>query len=171
MRNKILAVAMAAAGLAVSGVSMAASDGTVGATSNGSSVINLIIPSLIRVTGFADITLGTYNGDSLPRSGASPACVSRNSAGNYSVAATSANGGFALKSGVLATTIPYTVAWSGTSLTQGGPAVGSFAADNNTLAACTPVAGRLAVDVPAAGMDTALPGTYTDTVTILVAPL
>lgn len=170
MRNKILAVAMAAAGLAGSGVSMAATDGTVGATSNGSSVINLIIPSLIRVTGFADITLGTYNGDSLARSGSSPACVSRNSAGNYSVAASSANGSFALKSGVLATTIPYTVTWSGTGLTYSA-VTGSFAADSNTLAACTPVAGRLAVGVPAAGMDAALPGTYTDTVTILVSPL
>lgn len=170
MRNKILAVAVAAAGVAFSGVSMAATDGTVGATSSGTSVITLTIPSLIKVSGFTDIALGTYNGDGVARSGASAACVSRNSAGNYTVTATSTNTSFNLKSGALATTIPYSVTWGGAALTY-NTALGGQVADSSTLAACTPVAGKLGVSVPAAGMDAALPGSYTDTVTITVAPI
>lgn len=169
MRNKILAVAMAAAGVAVSATSMAATNGNVGTTSAGTAVINLTIPSLIRITDLADVNLGTYNGDSIDRTGSSPACVRRNSAGNYSVTATSANGSFVLTS-VPATTIPYTLTWGGTGLTYGA-ALGGQVADSATLGSCTPVAGKLGVNVPAAGMDAAQPGAYTDTVTVTVAPL
>jgi len=169
MRNKILAVAMATAGLTVSTFSMAATNGSVGPTSAGTAIINLTIPSLIRITDLADVNLGIYNGDGLDRSGASPACVRRNSAGNYSVTATSANGSFVLTS-VPATTIPYALTWGGTALAYGA-ALGGQVADSATLGACVPVAGKLSVNVPAAGMDAAEPGAYADTVTVTVAPL
>lgn len=169
MRNKILAVAIAAAGLTVSASSIAATDGTVGATSTGTAVINLTIPSLIQITDLADVALGTYNGDGIDRAGSSPACVRRNSAGNYSVTATSVNGSFELTS-VPVTTIPYDLTWGGTALAY-GVALGGQVADSATLGVCIPVAGKLSVNVPAAGMDAAQPGAYADTVTVMVAPL
>ncbi|MDF2447485.1 MAG: hypothetical protein K0S46_2721 [Moraxellaceae bacterium] len=146
----------------------APTDGRIGATSTGSTTITLIIPNRIRVTGINDITLGTYSGASL--TGSSPACVSQNGPGTYSVTLTSANGRFALASTTQAATVPYAVAWAATSLRY-NTASGAFATDTPSLAACTPVANRLTVTVPREAMDDAPPGAYADTLTVMVAPL
>lgn len=146
----------------------ATTDGQIGATSTGSTTITVIIPSRVRVMGFNDITLGTFSGGAL--TGSSPACVSRNGPGSYSVTMTSANGSFALKSTTQAATIPYTVAWADNTIAYDKP-VGPFPGDNASLAACAPVSDRLTVTVPPAHMDVAQPGAYADTLRIMVTPL
>lgn len=177
MSKKILAVALAAASMAISGVSMAGPGGTAGPTSSLDSIVTLTINGAIRISQVADIPLGTYAADSVDEVGFSNACVSRNLAGNYNVTVTSANGSFALAGTplALATTIPYQVAWrTGANpydtLAYGTPS-GAYAADSNTLAACAAADQKLRVTVPFAGMNTSEAGNYQDTLTVLVSPL
>lgn len=175
MRNKILVLAMAAAGVAFSGASLAASDGSVGATSTGTVVINATIPKLIRITGLADITMtvpaavdaGGYN---TPATGSSTACVRQNGTGaRYGIVATSANSAFDLKSGAL--TVPYTLKWGGAALGYNSN-LAAQVPDSTTLGACAPVADKLQVEISAAALNTAEGSAtdYTDTVTLVVTP-
>lgn len=143
-------------------------DGLIGATSTGATTITVIIPSRIQVGGFTDIRLGIYSGGAL--TGSSPACVSRNGPGSYSVAMTSANGRFVLASATQAASIPYTVAWGASNVAY-SRAAGPFPTDNTSLAGCTPVGNRLTVTVPAAAMEVAQPGAYADTLSVMVTPL
>lgn len=140
----------------------------VGATSSGVARITLIIPDQVRVMGFRDIVLRGTAGGTV--SGSSPACVGRNGAGSYSVTLTSANGGFELRSASMPAAIPYRVSWADTPLSyarQSRP----FRVDVASLAPCRPVAGRLTVTVPPRAMEHAVPGSYTDALYVLVAPL
>lgn len=166
-QSGILALSVALA--AASGAASAATQGTVGATSAGDLNIQVVVPSLIRITDLADIDLGTYTGDGLDMTGSSPACVRRNSAGNYGIVATSTNGSFALAGGVVAGTLPYSVSWGGSALTY-NTSLGAQVADSGTLGACTPVAGKLSVTVTGASLDAAEPDTYTDTLILTVTP-
>jgi len=179
MRNKILAVAMAVAGVALSGVSMAATQGNVGATSSGTAVINATIPKLIRITGLADITVdvATATGTIVDATGYvddatgfSDACVRQNGAtATYGLVATSANGSFGLDNG--ASTVPYTLSWGGTDLTY-NVALAAQTPDSTTLGSCTPATNKLGVKITAANLNTAEGSTtdYTDTVTLVVTP-
>lgn len=174
MRNKILAVAMAVAGVALSGVSMAATNGTVGATSTGTVVINATIPKLIRITGLADVTMvlpapvDDDLGYTAAATGASTACVRQNGTGaKYGILATSANSGFNLKSGTL--TVPYTVKWGGSALAYSSNLAGQTP-DSTSLGSCVAVANKLQVEISASALNDALAGTYTDTVTLVVTP-
>lgn len=176
MRNKILVLAMAAAGVAFSGASVAATQGTVGATSSGSVVITATIPKLIRITDLADITVdvaaATTNADgyAADATGSSDACVRQNSTtATYGIKATSLNGSFVLKSGTL--TVPYTLSWGVTDLTY-NTALTTQTPDSTSLGSCTPVTDKLGVKITAANLNTAEGSTtaYTDTVTLLVTP-
>lgn len=149
-------------------VRLAASDGTIGKTATGSAKITLIIPSRALVMGLKDITLGPYDGTAL--TGTSPACVSRKGHGSYSISLTSENGGFVLASSTQSATLRYTVVWENRVIPYDTPSV-AFFADKPKLAACTPVADRLRITVPAGDMEIAPPGVYFDALQILVAPL
>lgn len=177
MRNKFLAVAMAAVGLAVSGVSMAATNGTVGATSTGTVVINATIPKLIRITGLADITMvlpapvDDDLGYTAAATGSSPACVRQNGGtATYGIVATSANTAFELTNGTLAP-VPYSLTWGGTALAYNA-ALTAQAPDSTTLGSCADVAGKLEVSIAAADLNDAEGSAvdYTDTVTLVVTP-
>lgn len=164
-RTAGLLLALAAAG-PVHPQSPPPGDGAIGPTSTAATTIRLVIPERIRVSGVRDILLGPYAGAAL--SGSSPACISRNGPGSYSVTLTSANGAFELRAPGVA--IPYTVAWAASALPY-GRASGSLPADQASLAPCTPVADRLTVTVQAEAMEDAPPGTYGDTLQVLVTPL
>lgn len=170
MKLNKLALAAMIAGSGLSTGAMAATDGTVGATSQGDVLLQVVVPALIRITGLADIDLGTYSGDGVDLTGTSPACVRRNSAGNYGIVATSANGAFAMDPlGAAATTVPYTVSWAGSPLAY-NTNLPAQVADSATLGACAPVAGKLSVTAAAAGLDAAEPDTYQDTLILTVTP-
>lgn len=184
MRNKILAVAMAAAGLAVSGVSMAVavnpaavSVGAPGVTSTGSVDVTVQVQDMIRISGLDDAALqfGAYSGDGVDLTGTSPACVYRNGAATtYSIVASSGNGVAGVFNMLRATgteLIPYVVTWGGTALSSAAAPVGGLAPDSRTSTTCggAPVAGKVQVDILASELDQAEPGSYADTLTLTVA--
>lgn len=185
MRNKILAVAMAAAGLAVSGVSMAVavnpaavSVGAPGVTSVGSVDVTVQVQDMIRISGLDDAALqfGAYSGDGVDLTGTSPACVYRNGAATtYSIVASSGNGAagvFNMLRTAGTELIPYVVTWAGAgALSSDAAPVGSLTPDSRTSTTCggAPVAGKLQVDILASELDQAEPGSYVDTLTLTVA--
>ncbi len=170
MKLNKFAVAAMVAGMGLSAGAMAATQGTVGATSQGDLLIEVTVPALIRITDLADINLGTYNGDGVDRTGTSPACVRRNNAGTYGIVATSANGSFTMvPDGAAATTVAYTVSWGGAPLTY-NTNLPAQVADSATLGACAPVAGKLSVTAAATALDAAEPDRYTDTLILTVTP-
>lgn len=182
MQKKILAAALAVAGLSLSTVSLAGPGGTPGPTSSLDSIVTLTINGAIKISGVVDIPLGTYAADGVDEVGYSNACVSRNTGGNYTVTVTSLNTFNLVDPGTL-TPIPYNVAWAvgvGSAgdqtlyetLAHGAPSSGTYAADVVGLAApCNTADEKLRVTVPAAGMDTSTAGSYSDTLTVLVAPI
>ncbi|MDF1822938.1 MAG: hypothetical protein P1U64_15270 [Alcanivoracaceae bacterium] len=171
MKAAKLVSLVAAAGLMASGSAMAATQGTVGATSSGSSIVSILIPDLIRITNLADITFADYNGDGLDRTLGSPACVRTNGATTYGIVATSANGLYELNPslGTTTTTIPYTVTWGGTNLAY-NTNLAAQGVDSTTLGACTAVADKLQVTITGANLDAAEADSYQDTVTLTVTP-
>ena len=147
---------------------LAANDGDIGATATGSSRITLIMPRRARVTGIKDITFGPYDGTDL--TGTSPVCISRRGHGSYGISLSSENGGFVLASSTQSATLRYRVAWEDRPIPYDKPGI-AFFADNRKRAACTPVADRLRITVPAEDVDIAPPGVYSDALQILVMPL
>lgn len=182
MRNKILAVAIAAAGVALSGVSMAGPGGTAGPTSSLDSVVTLQVNGAIRIQQVTNINLGIFNPLTVaPMVGVSQACVGRAGGTDYSVTVTSLNGSFGLLNPATPVPMPYTVEWRDdgaeayTALTHGvvsGVPGTAYTADVGNLGACGgETDDKLRVTVQYADMLAGTAGTYTDTLTVLVAPL
>lgn len=166
MHNKYLARAVAVAGLVVPGTAaMAESQGNAGVTSTGRVVISMTIPPLVKISGLTDINLGSYNGTG-NLAGTSAACVRRNSAGTYSVTATSINA-FRLAG---PSSVPYTVTWGGRSLNHGEALLGRAIDAASLGGACgTNSAAKVGVMALAADLKAASAGAYEDTVTLVVA--
>lgn len=166
MRGKYLVAGVAVVGLgAAGGGLLAATQGLPGATSTGTLKINLTIPPLIRISGLTDINLGPYLGTG-NLTGTSGACVRRNGTGTYSVTATSTNI-FRLAGPA---SVPYTVTWGGRGLNHGEVLLGQ-ATDAAALGdACgASSAEKVGITAQAADLQAASAGTYTDTVTLVVA--
>jgi len=163
----------------MTGVAWAATDGTVGATSEGSVDILLEIPSLIQVLVEGNIDLGIFDPlAAADETGATGACVRTNGATTYDITATSANdaaGVFRMSDGGT-NFIEYTFNWDGVTLASGtlnDNATAGFARDNvgPGFSVCDPTGNaKIDVVVTEADMLDAEAGTYQDTVTLLVAP-
>ncbi|MCZ6871353.1 MAG: hypothetical protein O7G84_17795, partial [Gammaproteobacteria bacterium] len=67
-------------------------DGTVGATSTGTTDVSVTIPDRVRVSRLDGIALGTYGGSG-DMSGVDDLCVFRNGSGSYKIQLDSANPG------------------------------------------------------------------------------
>lgn len=156
-----------------------ANDGSLGMTSTGTVDVSLSISSLVQISGLSDITLNVSDTSS-NATGNTSACIYTNvGSGTYNVTVTSANalaGVFRVKdSGD--NYVVYTADWNdedatgGTALVSGTPLVNQTGA-NTSQANCggTPNA-RLNITFLAANLLLATPGTYTDTITIVVAPV
>lgn len=167
---KIKALVAGVALAAVGGQAMAATDGTYGATSQGSAIITATVGNMVRVSAIQDVTLTAAGG----WVGTGNACVFNNVGTAYNVTLTTANptatpGEFSL-AGPGGQQV-YTVNWNGVAAASGtqqgstgATQVADCGAPGNTNASYT---------VSAAGsIGTVLPvnGVYTDTLTILVAP-
>lgn len=179
MNKKLLAMAVAA-GMGMTGVVWAATDGTVGATSEGSVDVLLVIPPLLQILVEGNVDLGIFDpAAAVDETGSIGACVRTNGTANYTITATSANdnaGTFRMGDGAT-NFISYNFSWGGVALTSGAlnnnGAVG-FARDNvgPGFTTCTAAGnGKISVVVPEANMLGAEAGNYLDTVTLLVAPL
>lgn len=172
MKKTLIAAAIAAAGLAASNSTLAATQGTVGATSEGDLDIFLVIPDLIRINQLADIDFGTYTGDGVDLSDTSDACVRTNGAATYEVTATSNAGSFDLQpaDAGTTTTIAYAVEWGGNALTYNASLAAQAADDTSLGGDCTGAADKISVSITGADMDAAQADSYSDTLVLTVSP-
>lgn len=181
MKNFLKTTALVTSMLATGGV-IAATQGTVGATSTGTLNISVDVENLVRISGLSDILLTfdiTGTGDIV---GSSTACVYRNGGGTYSVNATGSGAGDAFtiqNAAPVPTPIAYTVAWddavTGTAavgVTSGTALTGQTGA-NTVSDDCSTGGGANAfveVTVPRASLVAAPAGTYNGILTLEVAP-
>jgi len=154
-----------------------AADGTPGTTSTGTMALSVIVPNIIVIRDVADPAPATFDGvtdvdftDSV--------CVGTNGAAGYSITATSANGtggAFQLTDGT--NTVNYNVAWANSSGATSGTAFGTSGATQNYGAgpvsniACAATNATAVITVPAANLQAVPAATYTDTLSLTVAPL
>jgi hypothetical protein len=160
--------------LFISTSAMAATDGTLGLSSTGTTDISIIKGDTAQITGLTDILLAPWTtGDPAPV-GTASACV-YTSTGAYSMTATSANGAgaaFRLTDGT--NFIAYAVRWNdgaaGLQLTTNGTPLTTQAGDaaSTTCGGATPATVQVSIGVGA--MAAAPTGTYGDTLTVLIAP-
>ena len=156
----------------------AATQGSFGSTSTGSVGISATVPGRVQLSGLTDMAFGTVN----PASAASKAedvCVWSNTSGRgYTVTATGsgASNAFTLTDGT--NTIPYSVSWSDTAGQSSGTALSTAsalsglvsAAVNPTCSSGPAASASLIVDMTAASLQAASAGSYTGTLTLVVAP-
>lgn len=154
-------------------------DGTFGTTSTGSTVITANIGNLVRITNIDDpITLAPNAGGDLVYT--DTVCLFRNGTDNQNlnVTFTSANGsGAAFRVTDGTNFVGYTVDLTyGAAVTTSASNATVFAANGSTdnTPGCTASGGNnasYALTIPLASIQAATAGTYTDTLTILIAPI
>lgn len=173
MKKLKLALVASAVALSASGVVTAATDGTLGATSTGESIVTIIKQNAVQITNVGDISLGTHAALAADQSGSDAVCVF-SSTGGYSVTATSANGtgAFSLNDGGT-NDIAYTVTWQGAGaavpLAEGTALIGQTG-DSGSVNCSGGTNATFEVTVAAALFNAAAPGSYSDTLTLLVEP-
>lgn len=177
-KTRKLLLATVAAGACLAGTmtaATAATDGTVGPNSTGTLLITAEVPNLVRITGLTDLDLGIWDGVN-PMSGNDDACV-WTTTGGYNITATGsgAAGAFTLASG--GNILAYTVQWddtagqtTGTGLTSGNALAGQTSAATSTTCAVSGLNSSVIVNISNADLATAPAGTYTGTLTLVVAP-
>ena len=185
---KITIFALALSVIAFTGKqSYSATQGTLGATSQGSKDISVAVPISVKVTGFADTAFGTWSGTGALTDN-NNLCIYSNNAGNYTVTAASANEtGTSFRLYDTSTYIIYNVYWysndgggdavaSGTSLSEGttlAGQTGASATSHSCVGATGNVNAALGIEIPEANLAAATgSGTnFTDTLTVTVAPV
>lgn len=160
----------------------AATQGSLGSTSQGSVGISATIPARVQISGLADFTFGTLD-PSTAASTSKNVCVWSNTATKgYNITATGDGGGsgnsFKLTNG--STTLDYGVQWAGssgqstgTALTTNTAATGfTSTATSPTCASGATSTASLIVTFSTAQMQAAVGSAtaYTGTLTLLVAP-
>ncbi len=160
--------------LLFSTAAVAATDGTLGLTSTGTTDISIIKGDTAQITGLSDVVLAPWTtGDPAPV-GSTAACV-YTSTGAYQMTATSSNGAgaaFRLTDG--SNFITYAVRWNdgsaGLQLAANGTALTGQVGDaaSTTCGGATPA--TVQVSIGAGAMGAAPTGNYGDTLTVLIAP-
>lgn len=152
---------------------MAATQGLLGPTSTGTLDINLDINNLVMVSNLGDINLGTYSGTG-NLTGSDSFCVYRNGAGNYNITmnGSGGSGAYLLNDGGT-NNLPYTVSFtngSANSMTA-STALTAQANANTTSTTCGGSDNvSVGVTVTNASLAAAPAGTYTGSLTVIVAP-
>ena len=160
----------------MSGGAMAASDGTAGATSTGTTDISLEVTDLVQISNVSDIALGAYGGTG-PLVGESEHCVFRNGGDAYTVTLTSSTGSFTIASPTTLDTIAFTVKVDDdTDASDQGDATYNVASGSLTGSGSTTCGGvdNAAIEVTfaeAALLAVTSAADYAATVTILVAAI
>jgi hypothetical protein len=183
--KKLLAIALVATtGLVASGLTiekaMAATDGTLGATSTGTSAVSLTISPLYKISGIADIALGSYSGTGA-LTGNDDVCVYSNGGTTYHVKVTDdtalSSASFAVEDATHTFQIPMTVKWNSATGTTGNAAVAyntqlAGTGANTTSSDCS-VGGNsanLQVNLDATALQAAPAAAYSSTLTLLIEP-
>lgn len=172
---------LGAASTLVATPAMAATQGTLGATSTGTVAISVTVPSRVQITGLTDITFNNVE-PNVQASASQSNCVWSNTATKgYTITATGdgTGGAFTLKSGSL-TPIAYGVQWNQSSGQSSGTALTAATASSGfvstaTLPACVSApsaTSSLVVTIAPAQLENMASQTaYTGTLTLLVSPL
>jgi hypothetical protein len=168
------ALAVAAFATVAAGNAFAATQGTLGATSQGSIDITLTIAPLVQISALDDIALGTYTGGA-NMTGDDTLCVYSNT-GGYQITATGNGPGSAFELLGGSANIPYTVEWAdtagagtGTPLTTNTPLTGQ--GGTFTTPDCGSVDNaRVFVTVNSTALASAPADNYIGVLTLLVAP-
>lgn len=168
---KLFRIAMIASLTAMSGSVLAATDGTLGATSTGTAIINIAKGNAVQITDLDDIDLGTQGNLTATASQSDDVCVF-SSTGGYNITLTSANGAFVLSDANTTTDIAYTVDWTAgtTTAVTYNTAITGLIGDSTAVDCNATTNASFTVSVAAAPFNAADPGGYTDTLTMLVQP-
>jgi hypothetical protein len=149
----------------------AATQGTLGATSTGTSDISLTIPEQFRISNLQDVSFGTWNGGDL--SSHQNTCIYHNGDGSYSITATSSTGSFALQKG--SDFIPFEVYFNNAPTPSGGtnlpynsatPTTGG----NTTSSDCSTggLSANIRVRIAEANLQAANAGAYNATLSLII---
>jgi hypothetical protein len=155
----------------MTGYAMAGTNGAMGTTSSGKSVLHMGKPNVVMISDLDDIDLGTAGALSSTVSASDDVCVF-SSTGAYNITFTSANGAFELKDSNTTTNISYEIEWTAgttSNVLYNTPLNGLIAVGNSVVCSSLTNA-SFAVSVTAANFNAADPGNYTDTLTLLVQP-
>lgn len=175
--RRLGAVIMAAA--LAHGTAFGATQGSLGATSTGSVVINASVPNRVQISGLSDVSF--LNQDpALPALNAQNVCVwSNTSTRGYNVTATGSGAASAFTLANGAATVPYSVEWAGSSGQSSGTVLTKATALTGLTSTATSVtcssgpgsSASLVVKITAANLQTMqAAATYTGTLTLVVAP-
>ena len=167
---KFFRIAVIASLTAISGVAIAATDGTTGAQSSGSSDVTVTKQQIVRITGVDNIEFGALGFLTAAESVASAMCI-YSSAGGYNVTASSTTG-YALTSGDATTDVAYTATWNGANLVL-DTALGGQAGNSTEIDCASDTDNSnatLAVTLDTASFNSAEAATYTGTLTLTIAP-
>lgn len=159
---------------------IAATDGTLGATSTGTVSITASVPNRARITGLADVDF-TNQDPATAATSAQDVCLWSNTATKaYTITASGSGTGSAFTLSNGGASVPYQVQWAGapgaatgTALTAGG-ASASFTstADNQNCSSGPSASASLIVGMDTADLGSMSAGSnYTGTLTLLVTPL
>lgn len=159
-------------GLAVFSLNtLAATDGTLGSTSEGTSIVTIIKEDAVLITDVDDLNLGTSGALFENQVATDGVCV-YTSTGSYNLAITTANGLFSLQSGTTTTDIAYTLEWitdTATSVVYNTPITGLIG-DSQSINCNGTTNALFQLTVTSGAFNAADPGNYQDTLTLLVAP-
>ena len=176
--NSITSAAIVVAAIA-STPALAATQGTLGATSTGTVAISASVPNRARITGLADVAF-TNQDPNTAASSPQNVCVWSNTATKgYTVTATGSgtSSAFTLANGLL--TVPYSVAWNASSGATTGSALATGTASAGLVSTATQQvcsSGPVTTSSLIVGITTADLGgmqaetSYTGTLTLVVTP-
>ena len=181
MRNFLTSISSAAVVIAAlaSVPAMAATQGTLGATSTGTVAISASVPNRARITGLSDVAFTNQDPNTVA-SNAQNVCVWSNTATKgYTVTATGSgtSSAFTLANGLL--TVPYSVAWNASSGATTGSALATGTASAGLVSTATQQvcsSGPATTSSLIVGITTADLGgmqaetSYTGTLTLVVTP-
>jgi len=171
LKRPLLAL-LGLAGISVAALNtLAATDGTLGSSSEGTSVITIIKEDAVLITKVDDLFMGTRSVLTQNQVNADAVCVF-SSTGSYNLIITTSNGSFALGSDTTTTEIPYSLAWitnSTVPVTYNTPIVG-LVGDSRSIDCNGTTNAIFQITVTPAAFNPADPGSYQDTLTMLVQP-
>ena len=180
LMKKVTAIALSTAMLAGTAIApaYAATNGSVGASSTGTSTVTAFVGSLVRVTAIDDLALGTWTGSG-GLTTSDNVCV-WTTTGGYNVTATGSGGtgtDFELTNGASGT-LAYSVSWDDTAssstlsaMTPGTALTGQVSGANTTdCNAGASLSATVAVEVAEADLTAADSGSYSGVLTLVIAP-
>jgi hypothetical protein len=165
---KLIRIAMIASLAAMTGSAMAATQGTIGVESSGTSDITLAKGNAVQITDVGDITFPDTGNITATATQSDNVCVF-SSTGGYSITLSGTGESFVLTSTTATSTIPYSVTWDGVAAISGTPSENHTG--NSTSINCNSTTNaQFSVSVTVNDFNGAEPGSYTDTLTLLVRP-